>query len=379
MHRAAHLDAAREWLGHCPQGLCIVVVASGSAAPDATLATLRAACAARPDLQPRYVAIERGRRRNPRGGPHEAVHLDGNVLHRAVFLKAVALAAGRATADVRDEPCFDTDTIPAPLWMLEGGAQRPLILVAEDNEINQKVVLRQLALLGFTADIASTGREALACWQKGDYALLLTDLHMPRMDGYELAVAIRAAETAPRRMPIIALTANALKGEARHCRDLGMDDYMTKPVQLATLSAMLAKWLPAPATPTPDLPAPAMPGPARPALAVDVRVLAALVGDEPAVIDEFLLDFRVSAGEAAPRMRAACLALQCTAVEALAHKLKSSARAVGALDLGELCEQLESAAQAGRTDTLVVLWPRVELEFAAVDEFLEARQASASA
>ena len=379
VHRAADAAAAQAWLGHCPPGPCIAVVSSGGAAPDATLATLRAACAARPDLQPRYVVIERGRRRNPRGGPHDAVRLDGNVLHRAVFLKAVALAAGRATADVREEPCFDTETMPAPLWMRGGGAPRPLILVAEDNEINQKVVLKQLALLGFEAEIASTGREALECWQQGDYALLLTDLHMPRMDGYELAVAIRAAETAPRRMPIIALTANALKGEARHCRDLGMDDYMTKPVQLATLKAMLAKWLPAPARPTPALPAPVMPGTAAPALAVDVRVLAALVGDEPAVIDEFLHDFRASAGEAALQMRAACRALQCPAVEALAHKLKSSARAVGALALGELCEQLESAAQAGRTDTLVDLWPRVEAELAAVDDFLEARRASANA
>jgi two-component system, sensor histidine kinase and response regulator len=370
VHRAADAAAAREWFSHCAPGLCIGVVAVAGAAHEDTLAALRSFCAARPGLQARFVLIERGRRRNPRGGPDDGVRLDGDVLHRSVFLKAVALAAGRATADAPEEPSFDADTTPAPLSMQEGGAQRRPILVAEDNEINQKVVLKQLALLGFTADIAGTGREALERWQRGDYALLLTDLHMPQMDGYELAVAIRQAEAGQQHMPIVALTANALKGEAKRCRDLGMDDYMTKPVQLATLKAMLGKWLPATTKPTSELMASIVPETAAPALALDVRVLVALIGDEPAVITEFLHDFGISAREAAVQMRAAMQALQPPVVEALAHKLKSSARAVGALALGELCEQMEAAAQSGRTETLANLWPRFEAEMAAVDGFL---------
>ena len=76
------------------------------------------------------------------------------------------------------------------------------------------------------------------------YSLLFTDLHMPEMDGYELTAAIRSAETGKPRIPIIAFTANALKGEAEHCREVGMDDYLSKPVQLVNLKAMLDKWLP---------------------------------------------------------------------------------------------------------------------------------------
>ena len=122
-----------------------------------------------------------------------------------------------------------------------------LILVAEDNEINQKVIRQQLALLGYAADIAQDGREALKRWESGIYALLLTDLHMPEMDGYQLTAAIRLAEQGKgkARAPIIAFTANALKGEAEHCRAVGMDDYLSKPVQLAHLNAILQKWLPA--------------------------------------------------------------------------------------------------------------------------------------
>ncbi len=200
---------------------------------------------------------------------------------------------------------------------------------------------------------------------------------MPQMDGYELAVAIREAEADQRRMPIVALTANALKGEARRCLALGMDDYMTKPVQLANLKAMLCKWMPATVTPTPVPDRPEPPSPAAPATAraLDVSVLEALVGDDPQVIEEFLQDFRVSAGEASVQMRAACQDRQPDAVEAVAHRLKSSARAVGALALGELCAEMEEAGQAGQLDTLAHLWPRFEAELAAVDKCLEASQA----
>ncbi|MDO8934262.1 MAG: response regulator, partial [Rhodocyclaceae bacterium] len=127
---------------------------------------------------------------------------------------------------------------------------------------NQKVILQQLALLGYAADVAGDGQEALERWQSGDYGLLLTDLLMPEMDGYELAAAIRDNEAGQRagkrRIPIVALTANALKGEAEHCRAIGMDDYLSKPAQLVDLGTMLEKWLPAVAadsTDSDDIPA----------------------------------------------------------------------------------------------------------------------------
>ncbi len=377
----ADLAAATQWLGSCASGLWIGVIAGAAQALDQTLAELRAVCQTRADLDVRFVAIERGRRRGPRVKADDLVSLDGDALHRSVFLEAVALAAGPvarpAPAHTPQDSSFGADTVPAPLMMQETGSRGASILVAEDHEINQKVVLRQLALLGYTADVAGTGREALECWQRGDYALLLTDLHMPEMDGYELAAAIRTAEAGQRHMPIVALTANALKGEARRCLAMGMDGYMTKPVQLAELRAMLAKWLPAVVKPRPHWPQPHLPGPVAPVTAalvpaLDVRVLEALVGDEPHVIAEFLRDFRTSARQAAPQIRAACLAHQASVVEALAHKLKSSARSVGALALGGLCAQMEQAAQAGAVDTLIRLWPRFEAEMDAVDEMLGA-------
>ncbi len=114
---------------------------------------------------------------------------------------------------------------------------------------------------------------------------------------------------------------------------------------------------------------------AAPTLVLDVSVLKALVGDEPRVIAEFLHDFRVSASEAAIQLRIAWRAREAIALEAVAHRLKSSARSVGALALGELCSEMETAGQEGRLESMAELWPKFEAEWSAVDEFLRSAQA----
>ncbi len=383
-HRVPNEAAARKWFGDCVPGEWIGVIADaadGLDKLDKTLPELRTLCGSRPSLKAAFVVIGRGRRRGPRAEAADLVSLDSDVMHRRHFLDAVALAAGRIAPGNVEELSSGADTMTALLSMEEANAQGRLILVAEDNEINQKVLRQQLALLGFMAHIAGNGREALKCSRRRTYPLLLTDLHMPEMDGYELAVAIREAETGEQRMPIVALTANALKGEATRCRDLGMDDYMTKPVQLAELKAMLRKWLPSACASSPATvpPAPAVlsvPTAAARDVIVDVRVLEALVGDDPEIIGEFLRDFRNSLGEAGGQMQAACQSRQAKEVESVAHKLKSSARSVGALVLGELCAQMEEAGQAGRLETVAGLWPIFEAEVTAVSSYLEASQES---
>jgi PAS domain S-box-containing protein len=125
-------------------------------------------------------------------------------------------------------------------------ASEGVILVAEDDAVNRDVIREQLSLLGYAAEMAEDGRQALQKWQTGRYALLLTDCHMPHMDGFALTAAIRAASALGAVRPIIiAITANAMRGEAQRCLDGGMDDFMTKPVRLKDLGDMLAKWLPA--------------------------------------------------------------------------------------------------------------------------------------
>jgi len=359
--RVADLAAARDWTRDCPHGLAVWVVDAGEDLH--ALGELQSALRSRADLDLRVVlvVIGRGQRRNPRAEADGVILIDGNSLSRRTLAKAVAIAAGRASP----EPEVPSDhhraaRAPTPSRD-EALRQHRLILVAEDNEINQKVIRQQLDLLGYAADVATTGREALNRCQSGNYALLLTDLHMPEMDGYDLTLRIRVAESGRARMPIIALTANALQGESERCLAVGMDDYLSKPAPLAALAAVLEKWLPA-VNPTTTLGGSSAP--------VDVSTLEALIGTDPRLIEEFLQAFRVSAARLSADLAEACAAQRAADAASIAHKLKSSARSVGALKLGDLCSDIEIAGHAGDLALVVALLPGFETETRTVDEYL---------
>lgn len=119
-----------------------------------------------------------------------------------------------------------------------------VILIAEDNVSNQTVLQQQMAVLGFRADIVENGAKAWELITNGNYDLLLTDIHMPQMDGYELTDRIREAERASgKHLPIIALTANAMSVDEKRCMEHGMDAYISKPVSIDVLQSVLEIWL----------------------------------------------------------------------------------------------------------------------------------------
>jgi signal transduction histidine kinase/CheY-like chemotaxis protein len=117
------------------------------------------------------------------------------------------------------------------------------ILVVEDNALNRKVVVTMLKKLGYRADVATNGREALAALDRGGYRLALMDCQMPEMDGFEATRQIRARTDALARIPIVALTANAMEGDRERCLAAGMDDYLAKPIQVAALQSTLETWI----------------------------------------------------------------------------------------------------------------------------------------
>ena len=121
---------------------------------------------------------------------------------------------------------------------------RGRVLVVEDNAINQKVALRLLSTLGYSADLAVNGAEALQKTQETNYDVILMDCQMPVMDGYEATRAIRNGEDPSSRIPIIAVTANALTGERAKCLAAGMDDYVPKPVSKDALQTAIQRWYP---------------------------------------------------------------------------------------------------------------------------------------
>ena len=270
----------------------------------------------------------------------------------------------------------------------EARRSRARILVAEDNPVNQMVIRRVLEKLGFHAEIVSNGKEAVEALARETYDLVLMDVQMPELDGLEATRIIRSGETdAPNPgIPVIAMTAHAMKGDRDRCLEAGMDDYVTKPIDPARLLAVLEKWLspepavelsiaPAPAAPAEE-PAPAqVPGASPdPPVFVRERLMDMLAGDGDAareVLDQYL----ENAPEQLARI-ADCLARGDAAQAGReAHTLKGASANVGAEALAEAARALEAAGRDGDMDAVARLLPAAEQEFARLKALLKEDQA----
>jgi PAS domain S-box-containing protein len=359
VERVVDLAGADALLRAAPNGawVCILDAAKLAAPLDA----LHALAHGLPAQTLGFVCIEHGSRRRHYEKHENVVLLDCNVLLRQRLARSVAMAAGRMPAPLprRASASGLQEFGSGPPSQADALREGRLVLVAEDNETNQKVVVRQLALLGFAAHVAANGKLALEYLRHHNYCLLLTDLHMPEMDGYELAAAIRVRESGSQHLPIVALTASALAGESERCRAAGMDDYLCKPLQLMDLKVTLETWLPG-AIGRVRIPA------------VNIEILGELVGADPAVIHDFLHHFQISAGHIVDTLRTAYADSDAILVGGQAHKLKASARTIGALALGERCAEIESAGKTADMEALDRLLPAFEREFIAVNGFLDA-------
>lgn len=265
------------------------------------------------------------------------------------------------SVDDLDEESSRFETIPT-LDIEEAHAQGRVVLVAEDNEINQKVIKIQLALLGYACEIARNGEEALAMWRDGDYAMIITDLHMPVMDGFALTTAVRREEPQGQRIPIIAFTADISIEQKRRFSIAGVDGFLTKPATTESLSGVMRNWLDLAEPVAGALSVVGERAKCEPngAAVFDVHLLEGLIGSDPALVSEFLRDYIDLIRKGRDDLRDALNRCDREAVHAIAHRLRSASRSVGATLLGDYMQELEAAGQSNDQEEIAKLMPQVE-------------------
>jgi PAS domain S-box-containing protein len=242
--------------------------------------------------------------------------------------------AERPAADERDNREPANDAAPA----------RPLrVLLAEDNDLNQQVVQHLLERKGHTVQIAGDGREALAALEQGGFDLLLLDVHMPELDGFQVIQALRQREQATgQHLPVIALTARSMKGDRERCLQAGMDDYLAKPLRARELFATMDRLLAAsPAGgPTPGASAP------LPAF-LDAATLLAACGGDPSLLEKMSQALQANASAYLDKVHDAIQRGDAAALREAAHKLRGlvSAFSTQAAESARLLEQLAADEQ----------------------------------
>jgi CheY-like chemotaxis protein len=270
------------------------------------------------------------------------------------------------------------------------------VLLAEDNPVNRIVALGMLERLGMQADAVANGAEAVVAVATIPYDLVLMDVQMPVMDGFEATAAIRERERGgSRRIPIIAMTAHAMQGDRDRCLAAGMDDYVPKPVHRPRLEEVLLRWAPRPAadsaTRLGEAAAPAAAG-ERMDLAVASPIRAPVAADEPdppdldvvrleAVVDHDpelereLIDLYLAETQRhLARIRAAIAAHEAPPAERHARALKSESRTIGALALGGMAEELERLAKTADFAAAQAALERTEAAFERVAETMTQRR-----
>ncbi len=257
-------------------------------------------------------------------------------IRQAELMDAILTALGTRARD-NEKPALVTR------HTLRESQNRLKVLLAEDNAVNQLVALRLLERFGHTVTLAANGKKALEAWEKGEYDAILMDVQMPEMNGWEATHVIRDRERSTgERIPIIAMTAHAMKGDDERCFAAGMDDYLTKPIRTEDLMAALDKVGSRKAARQMRLEPSATT--AQESGAVDLEAALDRLGGDRELYNELVEVFRKECPGVAAEMRRAIDDRDLRVVERSAHTLRGAASNLGAVAVSEAAMELEKRA-----------------------------------
>jgi signal transduction histidine kinase/DNA-binding response OmpR family regulator/HPt (histidine-containing phosphotransfer) domain-containing protein len=291
---------------------------------------------------------------------------------------------------------------PVPVVHAGSGTRLRKVLLAEDNPVNVEVATAMLDSLGVDVSCARNGEEALQAVRAGQYDVVLMDCQMPVMDGFAATGEIRRHERENgrgRKLPIIAITANALQGDRESCLAAGMDDYLSKPFTQQQLAAVMGRWIALPLPSAPAAPAaqaeapraalaatvhhgeqrPVLPPETREQIARDVinmhaleniRALSADRGD--ALVQRVIAAYVDDTPQHLRTLRQAIAGFDAGNLRKVAHSLKSSSANVGAETLAQMCKDMENLGRADSTEGASGILTDMEHEFQAVRHSLSA-------
>ncbi len=298
-----------------------------------------------------------------------AAYLTKPVKQSLLYDALVEVFTGQPDTAPRPEPAttsqFDTQL----------GERLPLrLLVAEDNAVNQKLALQMLRKMGYRADVAGNGLEVLDALARQPYDVVLMDVQMPELDGLETTRRIRASNAASDHLPrIIAMTANAMQGDREACLDAGMDDYISKPIQVRELQAALERW-------GQQLNPIESSAPVEPAAVIDwakLDELRALQAEgEPDFALEMIALFLENVPQLMTAIRQSIDEQSPPELQRNAHTLKGSSASLGAVRLAELCFALEKLGRDGTVEDALDRLAEVTQEFDRVQAAFQAQSIS---
>ena len=262
----------------------------------------------------------------------------------------------------------------------EAREKNQLVLLAEDNAMNQQVITEQLNMLGYAVEVANDGQEAIDMWRANNYPLVLTDLHMPNKSGYDVIKTIR--EEGPKRANdadftrVVAITANALKGEEQKCISLGMDGYLTKPLELSDLEVVMNKWLKLEVNETTKLVQEATrTKPIEPVNyanePIQQSVLISYLGNDKSRHLKYLEMFKTRGNELIDKIGDSIQNNERENIKNLAHQFKSMSKSVGAMPLFDSALELENQAIGMSQENIEALYTQILKQFNQVITFIK--------